>query len=530
LTMDKYAQLKRRIKQKKTPLKSGVKPVSVEDFKKWGYDPNEEQAKVHKSSSSFKLLVGSPRSGKTATMIVEILTHLLKYPGARGYLSRQHEVELKKTIFAELDKWLKKIPIKEHKENKVTFLNGSELLYGGLFKAEKQLKGLEISIFGADQIEEMEELVFKTLASRLSLDIPERKGLLTCNIAIPEWARQRFIEEPETFHDYFKLYPQNNEFLPKDYLEKQKKIWGDEYFEAMLACDLDYIQTEDNIFERDEIKEAFGREKVKGKRSIGCDPARGGFDECVISEKIGNHLGIVEAYRKKDTNHTVKRLKKIASDKETPIFIDMGSFGAGIYDRLKEENYNVVGIDFSTSPDDKRKYNIKKAEIIFKLKEDLINLAITSDSLLEEQMRNVRYKILASEKIAIETKEERIRRGLRSYDRLMSIALANLSETEQEFETGEDSRGVYELTEEGKKVYLINYSINISQMVNQGRIGRLEVIYHPETISKDDLDRLKYQGFIRQNWIERRKEFFGYVRKYEKTKRKDWGENLKFKY
>ena len=467
-------------------------------------------------------------------MIIEILVHLLKYPGARGYLSRQHETEFRKTIFSELDKWLRKIPyVEDHnkKVGKVIFTNGSELLYGGLWQAEEKLKGLEISVFGADQVEEMEEVIFKTLASRLSLDVPQRKGLLTVNIAVPEWARRRFIEEPETFHKHFKFYPQNNKFLPKDYLEKQKEIWGEEYFKAMLACDLDYIKTENNVFERGEIKEAFQREKVSGGRSIGCDPARGGMDECIIAEKRGNHLRIVEAYRKRDTSYTIERLEKIAGDKQTPIFIDMGSFGAGIFDQLKKSGFNVIGIDFSTTENiDTRKYNIKKAEIIFKLKEDLKNLAITADNILEEQMRNVRYKVLNDEKIRVETKEERRRRGLKSYDRLMSIALANLEETEKEFEIGEDERGVYEIGKNKKKVYLINYQSNISQMVNEGRIGRYEIEYDPKTISENDEQRLRYLGQIKNNWRERRKEFFEYVRKYRMAGKKDWAENLNFKY
>lgn len=531
--MDKFERLKRDLRKGKAPVKvDSSKSISIEEFKKFGYDPNQEQIACHQSKADFKLLIGSPRSGKTCAMLIEILTHLLRYPHARGYLSRQHETEFRKTIFSELDKWLKKIPyVEDHnkKLGKVVFLNGSELLYGGLWQAEDKLKGLEISVFGGDQCEEMSEIIFKTLASRLSLDIPERKGFLTCNIAVPEWAKARFVESPELYHKHFKFYPQNNKFLPKDYLKKQKEIWGEEYFQAMLACDLDYIQTEDNIFEGNEIKEAFEREKISGKRSIGVDPARGGMDETSISEKKGNHLRVLEAYRKKDTNYTVERIEKIAGDKETPIFIDMGSFGAAIYDSLKKSGFNIIGEDFSTSPKDKRKYNIRKAEIIFKLKDDLINLSITDDSILKEQLGNIRYSILNDEKIRVETKLERIRRGLKSYDRLMSIALANLEETEQDFEIGEDERGVYEL-DNGKKIYLINYLINISQMTNQGRIGKYEIIYDPETITENDLNRLKYTGQIRMGWIERRKEFFEFVRKYELTGKKDWGEGLKFKF
>ena len=134
-------------------------------------------------------------------------------------------------------------------------------------------------------------------------------------------------------------------------------------------------------------------------------------------------------------------------------------------------------------------------------------------------------------KIKLETKAS-LHKKNQSPDKLDAVVLVCIGEGKEEekfFEVGTDK--AYELTEEGKKINLINYSSEISQMVNKGAIGRLEIKYDPETINKTDLDRLKYQGFIRQEWEERRKLFFIYVEKYTRTgKSLDWIYELKFEF
>ena len=58
--MDKFEQLKRGLRKGKVPVKiDSSKTISIEDFKKFGYEPNEEQKKVHlESLASFLLLIG----------------------------------------------------------------------------------------------------------------------------------------------------------------------------------------------------------------------------------------------------------------------------------------------------------------------------------------------------------------------------------------------------------------------------------------------------------------------------------------
>lgn len=525
---NRFRQLEEKLKQRdKTELQSGIsKSFVIEDFKKFGYEPNKQQTKIHQSLANYILIIAGPGSGKTATLIIEILKHLLKYPNSRGFLGRQNESEFDRTILNELNKWILKIPfVEKHivSKNKIIFENKSELLYGGLYEGIQKLKGMELSIFGIDQCEELSEELFKVLAERLRrLDIPERKGLLTINIAIPEWVRKRFIENPEIGHEWFPLYPQENKFVPDDYIDNLKNIWGDEYFKAIIKCDLNYIQTENNVFDRNELKDVFQnyrKESSKNNRTIGCDPARSSGDECVISEKINNNLRIIEAYRNKTTDYTIERLKKIAGNKQIPICIDSGAFGAAIIDQLIKDEYNAIGIDFSSSPDDKRRFNIKKAEIIWKLKEDLHKLGIKHDGVLEKQFGDIRYKILNTEKIAIETKEERRRRGLPSADRLMSIALANLEETEK-IEVGEDKKGTYEIDENGKKIYFENYYYSLNGMIERGKIGECEIAEDPNTISDYDFQRLTMptQNLIRINWAERKKEWNKYLKKWKKSK------------
>lgn len=149
-------------------------------------------------------------------------------------------------------------------------------------------------------------------------------------------------------------------------------------------------------------------QEPRGPYEIGCDIARFGDDRTTIITRRGPCAISAREIRKMDTVEVETALKDAAKDvsqsefeaKHVAIKIDVtGGLGAGPYDHLKNEGYNVYAINSSEKANDEEQYKNKRSELWFDTRErarakrlDLSRLRKDLRERLERELSAPKYK------------------------------------------------------------------------------------------------------------------------------------------
>ncbi len=175
-----------------------------------------------------------------------------------------------------------------------------------------------------------------------------------------------------------------------------------------------------------------------GVRSVGCDVARGGADQTVIAELVGNWCAPLRKYPGASTpdGPSVAALLAEHVTARTLIAIDVIGVGSSGYDTLKTNRANVMPVNNSASAPDGATDRTKtltfrnvRAASYWKLREALDpdhgeNLALPPDPELRAELCAPRWT-LTSAGVQIEDKESIVERLGRSPDSADALVLAH---------------------------------------------------------------------------------------------------------
>lgn len=176
--------------------------------------------------------------------------------------------------------------------------------------------------------------------------------------------------------------------------------------------------------------------KVTGARVMGVDVARFGADESVICCRVGRDASSYawKTLRGVDTMELAARIVDEAKEfKPDAIFVDEGSMGGGVIDRLNQLRQPVIGVQFGAKSDRANAdqdaqvvYANKSAEMWGAMREWLRGGSIPDDPDLAEQLTSREYGYVikdGKDAIALEKKSDMAKRGLSSPDRADALAL-----------------------------------------------------------------------------------------------------------
>ncbi len=157
---------------------------------------------------------------------------------------------------------------------------------------------------------------------------------------------------------------------------------------------------------------------------IGVDPARSGLDSTVIVVRKGRDLHKILRYQGEDTMEIVGRVIHAINEFD-PVFtvIDSGGLGAGVFDRLKEQQYNVREVNFAWKSSNPTAFLNARAEIWSKMKDWLKTAAIPRDALLKDDLTSPNKKMNSTGSLQLEGKKEMRARGASSPDSADALAL-----------------------------------------------------------------------------------------------------------
>lgn len=158
---------------------------------------------------------------------------------------------------------------------------------------------------------------------------------------------------------------------------------------------------------------------------LGVDVARFGDDQTVICARRGRMVYALSKFRELDTMQVAGQVAAvIKSLKPALVNIDIGAMGAGVVDRLREQGFDVRGVNFGGSPTDKIKYANKRAEMWGEMAAWLKEGGhIPDDQELRQDLIGPEYSYTSSQQLLLEKKESMKKRGLPSPDCADALAL-----------------------------------------------------------------------------------------------------------
>lgn len=157
-----------------------------------------------------------------------------------------------------------------------------------------------------------------------------------------------------------------------------------------------------------------------GPNQIAVDVARFGSDSSIIIQRLGPVARILKKIQKCDTmtlsGHVITALRNTKAEIAK---IDVIGVGAGVYDRLDEQEFSVLEMQAGSTAHDSERYANARAEWWWGLRQRFEDgdISIEDDEELIAQLANIRYKVTSKGQILIESKDDMKKRGLPSPDK-----------------------------------------------------------------------------------------------------------------
>lgn len=159
---------------------------------------------------------------------------------------------------------------------------------------------------------------------------------------------------------------------------------------------------------------------------MGVDVARFGGDQSVITLRQGLKVLRQEAFRGLRTTELASIVAQHLDTHQPHIaacFIDEGSMGAGVIDRLVQLGKSVTGVNFGEKAGDGGKYSNKRVEMWGRMRDWLQHGQIPDDRELRDDLTGPEYGYDRKERLLLEKKDDMRRRGLSSPDKGDSLAI-----------------------------------------------------------------------------------------------------------
>jgi hypothetical protein len=150
---------------------------------------------------------------------------------------------------------------------------------------------------------------------------------------------------------------------------------------------------------------------------IGVDVARFGADKSAIAVRKGRDIVALRKFQGYDTMQIVGEvIKAINEFKPIMTTIDEGGLGAGVIDRLLEQQYRVRAVNFGSKADNPVMWGNKRAEMWGEMREWLKTAHLPKDEDLRADLIGPTYRQNSMGAILLERKEDMRRRGAASPD------------------------------------------------------------------------------------------------------------------
>lgn len=222
------------------------------------------------------------------------------------------------------------------------------------------------------------------------------------------------------------------------WVEERKKRWGEGspiYISKVLGEHPEI--SEDTLIQPKWIREAIARdlsgEAIAHYGQYGADIARAGKDETAVYLNRGGYVRLVEHLTTRDPIDTmetagrfIEQLRSHAAG-AVPMIIDIIGPGAGVFDRLREQDQPVHAFQGSERARNPRRFVNRRSEAYWAARElfeqGLVDID-GADEDLQAQLGAIKWKVNSSGQRVVERKEDMIKRLKVSPDRADAFVYA----------------------------------------------------------------------------------------------------------
>ena len=448
----------------------GMKDTPLEEFK----GPRKWQEKILREMTihiqrngikdlpeMFRMAVASGRGiGKSALVAWIILWMLSTRPGATVIVTANTEQQLRSRTWAELGKWLT-LSLNSHWWAKTATtikpaawfdeaLERDLKIDTGYYYAQAQLWSEENpdafagihSSYGVclimDEASGIPAPIYSVSEGFFSEPTPNRFWFTFSNPRRNQGPFYDSFHSAKAFWQNEQIDSRTVEGTDKDLFSKMIEQYGEDSTVARVEVMGEFPKADDDtVIPMDLIKSAVDRDvALAASEPIiwGLDVARFGGDSSALCVRQGNHVLEIQSFQSMDLMQLCGVIKNryddaTAMERPQEILVDVIGLGAGVVDRLAEQNLPVRGINVAEAPSTKKNYLNLRAELWFAIKDWLAkrDCRLPHNDELEAELASPLYKYTSSGKIKIESKDEMRKRGIKSPDKADALALTMAS-------------------------------------------------------------------------------------------------------
>lgn len=410
-------------------------PESIKFSELAKFFPKQQEALDVAKRFKFTLFGGSVGSGKSYWIRWSCVWFLMDYyqrygiKGVRAGLFCEdypslNDRHLSKVKF-EFPDWLGTYNQQRHEFTLAPEYGSGMIAFRNLDDPAKYLS-VEFAVIAIDEVNRNPKSTFDMLRSRHRWPgIKDTKFIAGCNPLGEAWVKNMWVkrlfppEEKEQYQFVFvPALPTDNPNLPPEYytaLESLPEVQRKAYLEG------NWDAFDEQMDEKGYIRLMNDREYQavlvqggdhSGYIVMGVDPAAGG-DKSAIVIKSGNLQEVVFNQKLQDTMDLVGVIQQKAAHYGCDmISIDKTGIGQGVYDRLRQLDYNVKGVMFGSKAEDEMFANYK-AELHWRERQWLLSGGRLVQDYGWNEFEIVKYKNKDG-KLIIQPKEELFREGIAS--------------------------------------------------------------------------------------------------------------------
>ena len=251
-----------------------------------------------------------------------------------------------------------------------------------------------------------------------------------------------------------------DEYVPDDiaqslvsqaWVEARRRDWGEGSPIWMSKVEGEFPDISDEFLITPALLEQCYENQLPGleRGRYGIDIARLGSDKSVVYRNRGGMIRLVREWGKKDTMQSTGEIVRIFKthpyNKQLPAVVDIVGLGAGVYDRLREQGYQVAAHQGSERARNPAKFKNRRSEVWWTFRElmeaGLIDLD-ADDQVLAANLGSVKWGVDSAGRIFVETKDDLRARGLPSPDHADAAILSCV----QASRVGDIGSGLHSLT------------------------------------------------------------------------------------
>lgn len=397
--------------------------------------PKQQEALEASKRFKYVLFGGSVGSGKSYWIRWSAVYWLMKYyekysiKGVRAGVFCEdypslNDRHLSKVKF-EFPDWLGTFNESKHEFTLSPEYGSGVIAFRNLDDPSKYLS-VEFAVIAIDEVNRNPKTTFDMLRSRHRWPgIKDTKFIAGCNPLGEAWVKNIWVkrmfppDEKEQYEFVFvPALPTDNPHLPVEYYksleslpETQRKAYLEGNWDAFDESmdDKGYVRL---VNDRELQASIVHQGDHSGYRLLGVDPAAGG-DASAIVLKSGNLQEILFNQKLQNTMDLVGVVMEKARDyKVDMIVVDKSGVGQGVYDRLKDLDYNIRGVSFGEKSEDEMFPNLK-AEWHWRERKWLLSGGRLLSNVGWNEFEYVKYKNKDG-KILIQPKEELFKEGISS--------------------------------------------------------------------------------------------------------------------